>query len=47
MIDLSENIGEITDPQILEVYLQQIQNAEKEADENYKIACEIENVIER
>jgi hypothetical protein len=45
MIQLSENLSTVDDPTILEVYLEQIKKAEEEADESYRIACEIENAM--
>ena len=47
MISLSADIAHIDDEEIFNQYVEQIQKMEKDADSNYKIACDIENVIQK
>jgi len=47
MISLSADIAHIEDEEIFNQYVEQIQKMEKDADSNYKIACDIENVIQK
>lgn len=47
VIQLSLDLSELEDTTLIEAYMEKIRKVEAEADENYKIACDIENVIKR
>ena len=47
MIELSSSIMHTEDEEIISRYNERIRKIEADADYNYKIACDIENVIKR
>jgi uncharacterized protein Yka (UPF0111/DUF47 family) len=47
MEELSHQLLSLNDEELIQKYVQQIDDIEREADADYKIACDIENVIKR
>lgn len=47
MIDFATDLDNITDEELLQKYVEQINHFENDIDQTYKIACDIEKHIKR